>query len=938
MNRLLSRLPAAGALALLAACGGGGSPPAAEPQAATVLISGRAVDGPLQGATACYDLDDNGACDAGEPRSAPTTADGAFTLSVPAARAGRHAVLVQVPAEAIDADTGAAVGRAFVMRAPASGMSATHSVFVSPLSTLVATRMATQGETREQASAAVQSAAGLSVSPLADFTGATPEQQAAARLARLVQLTAFAQHDAIASLQGQTDRQGRTLGAADLEREVQLALIEGLPALRDAARDADIAHAAGSAREEALRSAAGWLAGAIGPEAAQVLVAGTRQRLAEPPPADPLVPTGQLFSFSYTDVNNWTTRTFMSSAADLVPDANNQQRFYDRYQQKASTGVNANGVIHSWAGNSQRARAGDLHWDGSAWRGCATTDRYVTTVRDAQGRASTDFCFGLELNTSIRRLEDISGLRVQDFVRDRIRTFPGQGSFGPSNLALYGNITFPTGSYLIYQTVTASATAWTYDPRTSNELTITSANIAAGGDARQNPALECNGSLASVTASFVPATNLEDVIARNRGTPCIYNQFGTAPNQSTNPDEWWGNSTINVGDVPGLNTLPANTGNHYNTTAALRFSFSGGDRVRFHRCFRRTSDNSPRNCTPIGVGRYTITTLANGDRVLSLSTAPALAQLRLTYNRVLVERNGKVYYGFKSHVGRPATSLRINLPAANAIFQQLGMPIARPVTQPGTATGARAAALASLQGVWGSATATEARVFRFGADGRFFMAEAKSFDGTLRVQSGAELGWFDYDPSTQSGGTLLESDSNLTSGTSHGTAAPEPFDIAAFTAASNRLPTYVPPTGGNPNLDPPLVTDPAVLVGLWAVDTRSDLSTPHLVFFSNGKAMLVLHQEDANCRNGTAVGQCPPGVEYFDWTIDAINGTVTLSNPLYDTNGCQGFFQNCPANAGNNQPNLPVLLGLTFSNDLQSAAFVSSAGGSGTLLRIPNGN
>ena len=82
----LSRLRALGALiattTLLAACGGGGSdapppPPPPPPPPASNIISGKAVDGALQGARACYDLNDNGVCDSGtDPASAATDTGG----------------------------------------------------------------------------------------------------------------------------------------------------------------------------------------------------------------------------------------------------------------------------------------------------------------------------------------------------------------------------------------------------------------------------------------------------------------------------------------------------------------------------------------------------------------------------------------------------------------------------------------------------------------------------------------------------------------------------------------------------------------------------------------------------------------------------------------------------------------------------------------------
>ena len=120
MNKqeLLWRATLVGALVstatLLAACGGSNDDDdAATPSSFT--ITGKAVDGPLQGVTACYDLNDNKDCDAGEPTSAVTGADGSFSIAgIAPADVGKHLVLVDVPANAIDADTGAAVGRDFL--------------------------------------------------------------------------------------------------------------------------------------------------------------------------------------------------------------------------------------------------------------------------------------------------------------------------------------------------------------------------------------------------------------------------------------------------------------------------------------------------------------------------------------------------------------------------------------------------------------------------------------------------------------------------------------------------------------------------------------------------------------------------------------------------------------------------------------------------------
>ena len=121
----------------------------------------------------------------------------------------------------------------------------------------------------------------------------------------------------------------------------------------------------------------------------------------------------------------------------------------------------------------------------------------------------------------------------------------------------------------------------------------------------------------------------------------------------------------------------------------MRLSFAAnGNRATFWRCYRRTSNNSPRNCSVLGLATWSIQTLGDG-RVLSFSVAPALAQ-RLNSARHFVERGGRVYFGSKSPVGATTTDVRLNLAAANAVFHQLGLPRVKPITEPGTATGARA--------------------------------------------------------------------------------------------------------------------------------------------------------------------------------------------------------------------------------------------------------
>jgi len=75
---------AAAALALTACGGGGGDDPVTPvtPAPATVTLSGEvAVNGTLKNVVVCLDRNANAVCDAGEPASAPTAADGKYTLT-----------------------------------------------------------------------------------------------------------------------------------------------------------------------------------------------------------------------------------------------------------------------------------------------------------------------------------------------------------------------------------------------------------------------------------------------------------------------------------------------------------------------------------------------------------------------------------------------------------------------------------------------------------------------------------------------------------------------------------------------------------------------------------------------------------------------------------------------------------------------------------------
>ncbi len=128
---------------LLTACGGGGGGTSGSGSTAAggsggsgataAAVTGAVADGYLVGAKVCLDKNANGACDTGEP-FAITTAGGKYSIDgVTAEDARLYAVVAEVPANAVDEDTGQQVGGGgYVLAAPAG-----KPDFISPLSTLV---------------------------------------------------------------------------------------------------------------------------------------------------------------------------------------------------------------------------------------------------------------------------------------------------------------------------------------------------------------------------------------------------------------------------------------------------------------------------------------------------------------------------------------------------------------------------------------------------------------------------------------------------------------------------------------------------------------------------------------------------------------------------------------------------------------------------------
>ena len=124
----------------------------------TRTVSGRVADGYLQGVTVCVDVNENDACDPDEP-NATTVEGGVYDLSIPAEADGKP-ILADVPPEAIDEDTGVAIGKRIVLATLSD-----RANFISPITTLVVEELKSNPNfTIDDAEEAVQEVLGINAS------------------------------------------------------------------------------------------------------------------------------------------------------------------------------------------------------------------------------------------------------------------------------------------------------------------------------------------------------------------------------------------------------------------------------------------------------------------------------------------------------------------------------------------------------------------------------------------------------------------------------------------------------------------------------------------------------------------------------------------------------------------------------------------------------
>lgn len=720
-------------LAVLVGCGGGSSSSSGEKSttevATTTDVAVTVIDGAIQNAKVCLDTNNDGVCGTGEPTGS-TDASGKVTLKVNTQDAGKYPVIAEVGTDAIDADTGK-VPTAYTMKTPADKPNV-----VTPLTTLVQNVVASSGSSSADAEAVVKNQIGVNVSLFEDFSkGTTEDHKAAANVARLVVLTTQEQSTAVKDAVDKPDLSGTTITKIDLDKAIQKKIMEMLPqmvallsdpgvqeALKVAQAKIDAASgeakkAAQTEKDKLINDPATKVVASDGltKESATTAVAVNKQQESSATAAAETPSAGfNVRDLSFTDAKNYFVRFLSSTVAQNTPDSKSQTRYVDNRYRRVNGGDAA-----AWNTGRYPVRQADVHWNGSTWAACKLNFENVSSVRDAKGNSEYDYCDKQETGKSSRATFSVAGKKMVDVLADAVKAgYTNFGTVNETTTSALGDTTFPDKSAVYYQSSASLTTAIGFYPGSGNWVTVETSTPCAAIYSEKFAA-----TLQDVTAKFTGA----DKCSNSKKT--ITNSNGTFDSGDRN--EGWGSTTIYLGDIGSAqaNYTDGTAPSFYTTNTRLRASFGASDVATYYSCKQRYN-GSTRNCDVIGTGKYSINTLGDA-KTLVFSGLPAIASA-LTWTTVLVERGGKVYYGYQDRLG-VFNKAGLNTVASTALLTQLGLPVPNPDVP-------LALTLASYQGTWDAyddkSPTTVGETIYINASGQ------------VSCQSGSSCSFRSFDPAT----------------------------------------------------------------------------------------------------------------------------------------------------------------------------------------------
>ncbi len=597
-----------------------------------VSLTGEIADGLIQGATVCYDLNDNGLCDTGEPVSSPTNAKGEYTLAVPLDEAGKHAIIANIPATAIDQDSpGAAIGTAYTLKAPPQA-DTTKKVFVSPITTIVQEVMVAAGVKDPAAAIAqVKQQLGLTESPLSNHVAARsdPDPIKAADAQRTSKMTRI--------IVAVTQEVARTADASPAITPAQkTALISGVVLNNIDAfveKTADPSTSTVADLGKSIVATTGITSATVAAQAniAVIIATATKETVTNAGPT----PFVTIRDFRYTDANNWNYRAFTGD------DVTQPDNF--RYSNDVRT-------IRS-AGVAMPFNRDQSYFDESAdkWFECPSSGyqaiRYTPVTATADG--TSKFCRSFE-GKQRRTDQSIAGTSVRSLV-ERIRSsgLPSYDTWGPAPSALSnGSATFPAGAVIRFQVDTDTVKPLAHS---------LSAKVRVNKDTTR-----------TTFEQWPFARSLDEMIAYYPGDLI-----------DTNGPVHGGTTDALGAEIPDGTVADTTLQKVRNFRVAFKATSATAGIARIYQCRRNLAPptgNGFTNCT--GANKtivmdttYSITNKADA-RVLQFAAYPAEVEGFRKFRRLYVERAGAVMYGSKD-VLQTATTIRLNKAAWDALRVQV---------------------------------------------------------------------------------------------------------------------------------------------------------------------------------------------------------------------------------------------------------------------------